>query len=381
MPHRHPIALLTTALTVVLTTLAPPAQGFHQTISTMPLGRIHYSIDESYWNAGYLTEPLWAAEQGWKIQDLWRNAEFWNDTWGPGALNRRVYAGFIDGPGNTDAEATVGCVTTCRMTFEPGSATWNTTTAIRDHTWLDFVGVATHEFGHWHGLHHVSLQNHAPENLGGTTNGRYPDSDNGTTPTMEGPRLVWDARHFRTIQADDVNGFRSARHTTPGDLAANGSFDYASPDWGGSHGMGWRYRRSGAGGSSARYCSGAVHGPCFIEFNGGGTKQSSIYQDIFSWNNNWIAGRSMTPRMRLRSPVFASSVTVVVWAMEPTPTIAYTRTCPLSAGVWIELSATTNGCFGQVAFNEPMTSVWMRLEIYNEHTNHNLDVDNVRLEF
>lgn len=382
MPRPRRVALLA-ALSSLLAVFAAPANAFFAPIGDMPLGRIFYTIDQSYLNAGYLAQPLWAAEQGWKIQGLHGLAEFWNDPNQPGAANRRVQAGFIDGAGGAAARVNaIGCRDICTMTFEPAGYLWNTTMELRDDSWLDFVGVATHEFGHWHGLRHVTRHD-TPENIRGTTNGRYADSDNGANPTMEGPAEIPNAKYMRTIQADDVNGFRAARHGTTTDIAANGSFDHASPGWGGAHGMGWGFRRGGNGttGSSARYCSGAVHGPCFIEFNGGGAVQSSLYQDIFSWNGNWISGRAMTPRARLRSPVFTSSVSVVVWAMETVPaTAVYSRTCTLPPGQWIELSSTASACAGQVSFAEPTNSSWMRLEIYNNHTNHNLDVDNVRLE-
>lgn len=286
----------------------------------------------------------------------------------PGGNIHLIQSGYIDGPGDVVARATLGCVAggNCSVIFGAVEALpWDTTTDVRgDNQWLDVHGTAAHEFGHWAGLAHSTDQ---------------PVTDGGAMPTMWswGAAKTW----ARTIQADDHTALRSARPYPTANIAANGSFEWSQAAWGGHSATGWLYRSSGGSGSAARYGTGGSSGSWFFEYNNS-APGSSMYQDIANWQGyaganppTWWNRSSPEKRLQFRayvkSPQFNSSATVAVWALD-TGVLLASSTCNLASGAgYIECVAPW--------FTHPDNNTWLRLEVYNNAAYTNLRIDNVKL--
>lgn len=348
-----------TALGVSAAVLPVPSPAFLAPVGSLPGDGlvIHWAWDPSMTAAGFLWPSAYAADQAWTVAGLDQQVRIVNDD---SVTHHPVRVGFVDGPESGAAIGTKPCrsdAVTCEIRFETGYGnTWNTTTELRDSSWLDFVAFATHEFGHWIGLDHSS---------------DYPSTDN-RKPTM----WRYPISEMRTIQQDDINGLRTARPTYAApNLLSNGHFGWTYADWGGTDNTTWIGRQ--AVGWSLPWDS---DGNRYLAFGGNG---ASVHQDLYIYNGNYVSGRTMTPRARFRFPN-GGSVTVAVWALD-TAQLVYQRTCSVGAGsTWREIVGTTwsaANCTGNVTFVEPTTSIPMRIEIYNNSPTSVINVDHVRVQF
>lgn len=312
---------------------------------------ISYAVDPSFFASNFDRNSLYSADWAWEVQSLGSYVNFYNnDTLGG---TRRIMVGPIDGPTPPGGSSTFAQVqqpplppycedesATCSITFDIAEH-WNTTSEIRDSTWLDFISVAVHEFGHWVGLQH--------------SNDR-PSTDN-ALPAMQSPFAY--GRIQRVIRQDDANGMHTSRPAFP-IMSANDSFEFTSPFYG------FNFKPSSRGGSMTRYCNDsfpAYNGACFVEYNGNGAGGASVYQDMYDrgWNNYSIRGR-VRARNRGGSP---TSFTVTVWELDPN--IAHYTTCSLPADTsWVQ-------CYTPF-FDLAPGSVRLRLEAYN-NSSWNVDID------
>lgn len=242
--------------------------------TTLPSGTSYYTIDSSFTSAGFLATSLYAAEQAWKVQNLTSYGQFYNSN---GAADRHVYQ--QDGkPYGTWADATIGCESSCHMRFDVNNANWNTTQEYRDENWLDFVSVATHEFGHWVGLDHAC---NPP--TGYCVHDDVLSSD-WSTPTMFA--FIWEGITYpRDISQDDVNGslfVRNAGNSYPPTIA-NWGLDYTSPFYG------WYFT-----GGHTRYCNqySPDSSPCYESLSG----SSYLGQQVIS--RNAVGSLAFMPKIR-----------------------------------------------------------------------------------
>lgn len=368
-------------LSVLLLLVPPNLSAMNVPNGPFSRGRIHYSIHQDLLNFGFESGSIHQADQAWKAQGLAQQASFWNDQ---DATDRVLRGEHIDGPGNEWAYAHQPCPgdsSVCEMVFDYDEQ-WNTTDDPRptssEEPWLDSIGVTVHEFGHWIGSGHSQDR---------------PMSDGSAWPTMYScidfdPDFLCDPDASingngiyywaRTIQADEANAIRTARPTSPSNIVANGSFEYdVTPGWGGLEGMGWFYRQASSGsGTADQYCDDpapAFHLACFVEFNGGGHANASVYQDIFNYGGNWIEqeNRKLYPVVWVRNRAPGNeTATVVVWAGD-TGDILTSESRSIAPNDWEE--------FRLPAFRNPSNNIRMRFEVYNGSANYNMDVDHANI--
>lgn len=337
------------------------ARAFFVEASTTSGIVIQFTEDASFTNYGFLHDTLMDAFRAWEVQSLTTYVDF---DYTSSNVARKVFAKNLDGPGDKLGQATTRCVSnasTCSMEFDT-SEHWNTTTEVRDDTWIDFFAVAAHEVGHWHGLGHSAIGN-AQCPSGGNAPEDIPVTD-GQRPSMGACTDPGDT-HQRTIAQDDGNGMHVARPYFK-IMTANDSFEYTSPFYG------WKHRPSAGGGSSTRYCNDprpAYNGSCFVQFNGGGTGGASYYQDIFNRSpvQNGLSGKV---RLRNRGPSSVEA-NVVLWGLTNGVSVSKVCSLPPNATSWTTCITPTLNAPGNVK---------LRLEVYNRGA-YNMDVDTMIVQW
>ncbi|MDQ3915596.1 MAG: M10 family metallopeptidase domain-containing protein [Actinomycetota bacterium] len=301
-------------------------------------GTLYYSVSSSF-PSSY--RPLIdIARRAWQVQYL---SDYFRIE--PGDSAARIYYGYVDGTHGTVAWANVGCSTSstgCEMMVDSSEA-WHGSTSAPPSTRIDLLSVLTHEFGHWAGLYHSVDR----------------PSTHATEPTMY-PYITAGTSHQRSIAQDDVNSFLRTR--TAGNFVANWGYETDLA-------FGWKFRPSATGGSMTRYCNdhtGAKYGACFVEFNGSGSANASVYQDIvyshpseYLYYRAWVRNRDTVTR----------TVTVAVWDLDRNR--SENVRCSIPPGQWVE-------CRTSTPIYIPSTSRRIRFEVYGPGPR-NLDVDGVAL--
>lgn len=327
------VAVRNSIATLIVASLV--AQGStasaYESYKPLPLRSTTY-----YGTVGVPYELVHIAEQAWLVEPNMATSKFFDNL---NMSNNRIRWGAIDGPNGQLAQATDGCTGSygnCVMTFD-SSENWYFGTGTPPINAFDFLSSATHEFGHWEGAGHSSDQ---------------PSTDQ-QTPTMRIGQALYSTGN-RTLAADDA----SAKSTTRiANVLANPGFEITSPYWG------WAMRPGASGVNSARYCEpGAKERSCFLQFNGNGGSNASVYQDVVDrgFHNDqwlpsvWVRGRSGGPQQ----------VVLANWYLDFGGSGGTTCTAQPNTWTLCQFQSTT----------EPAGNKNVRYEVYN-NSNGNIDVD------
>lgn len=343
----------TLCLFLISTTLflfAETAQAFRVPNRGVIVGQaIAYKVHRSFIDAGLSVHVLHLSEHAWEVQQLHRYVNFYHSD--AEGVAREVSARAFDPASKAHAQSTQPCDHGCTMEFNTRRK-WNTTTELRDASWIDQFSVGTHEFGHWFGLDHSGKMK-----CEGTVEEDIPATD-GQRPSMG----ACDNRDGRDLAQDDMNGAHVARPQFP-IITGNDSFEYTSPFYG--------FNFSGPnGGSLTRYCNdvaGAWHGVCFVQFNG----VASSYMQDHHMRGILTAQQGIRGRVRVRnrSTSTSASTVIAVFFLDTGGSRSF-RCGPLPAGKWVR-------CWTEISDN-PDGNVRLRLQVYNER-GANMDIETLIL--